>query len=485
MQVIIDGVPYSPVEKQDTRIGVAVATHNRPDVLKNTLEKIVEHTPGAYIVVVDDASKKPVTVPEGVDLVRLDENRGVAGAKNACLAALMKAGVEHLFLFDDDAYPVKSNWWEPYVESPEPHLMAIFDKPKGATKRQVETLYEDDQHIHFHATRGYALYVERRVVERVGGMDPGFGKWGWEHASWSDRIHAAGFTTSRYMDVKGSQDLIFSMDQQEEITSTATDDAKRFSQGPGLELRMESRNSDKYVEYRDLEDAVVTTMLSAQPDPQRGKVMQPAASAIKALHDSIPKEQRFVVLTTGLEKPELLPRAEIEEVYQGINPYFQRWISIYQWLRDHPEVGRVWCVDATDVTWNRDPFPEMAPGRLYFGYEPDTLRSEWMRANHPDMTLQEFMNANPNLPLLNMGVVGGDRDTVMSFAQKLGKFYFDDHIDFIFGWEHGRAGVGDMAAGNYVARTDFGEEIESGPHVTNVFKSKLGVKNAWWLHKAE
>lgn len=482
MRVTVDGVEYAPVGESGPRIGVAVASFDRQTVLDNTIARILEHTPGAYIVVVDDHSPTPVTVPDGVEIIRLPENRGVAGAKNACLAALMAAGCEHLFLFDDDAYPVKSGWWRPYVDSPEPHLMAIFDKPKGATKQQVETLYEDADHVHFHATRGYMLYVERRVVEAVGGMDPAFGKWGWEHASWSDRIHAAGFTTSRYMDVKGSQDLIYSMDQAGEIETTATDAAKRFSQGPGLELRMESRNDPRFIEYRDLDDVVVTCMLSAQPDPQRGRVMAPKADAIRALHDSL-TGHRFVVLTTGLEGE--LPNAEVERVHQGINPYFQRWVAIYQWLRAHPEVGRVWAVDATDVTLNRDPFPEMEPGRLYFGYEPDTLRSEWMVKNHPDTTLQDFMKANPNLPLLNMGVVGGDRETVMAFAQKLGKFFFDDHIDFIFGWEHGRAGVGDMAAGNYVARTEFGDRVETGPQVTNVFKSKLGVRNAWWLHKAE
>lgn len=483
MRVTVDGVEYAPVGAQrEQRIGVAVATFDRQDVLDATIDRILEFTPGAHVVVVDDHSKSPVRVPEGVELVRLPENRGVAGAKNACLAALMDAGCEHLFLFDDDAYPIREGWWRPYVDSPEPHLMAIFDTPKGQSKRQVEVLYEDDQHIYYHATRGYMLYVERRVVEAVGGMDPGFGKWGWEHASWSDRIHAAGFTSGRYMDVRGSGELIYSMDQHGEISSTATDEAKRYSQGPGLELRMESRDDPRFIEYRDREDVVVTAMLSAQPDPQRGKVMQPKASAIRALHDSV-TSHRFVVLTTGIEGD--LPNAEIVNVRQGINPYFQRWLSIYQWLREHPEIGRVWCVDATDVTLNRDPFPEMEAGRLYFGYEPDTLRSEWMVKNHPDSTLQDFMKANPNLPLLNMGVVGGERETVMAFAQKLAKFYFDDHIDFIFGWEHGRVGVGDMAAGNYVARTDFADEIETGPQVVNVFKSKLGVRNAWWLHKAE
>src|SRR5690606_14086461 len=137
--------------------------------------------------------------------------------------------------------------------------------------------------------------------------------------------------------------------------------------------------------------------------------------------------------TTGLQGE--LPKAELVVVEQSINPYFQRCLQTYKWLRASPQVGRVWCVDATDVQMTRDPFPEMEPGRLYFGYEPTTLRDEWMVAHHPDKTLQKFMKDHANLPLLNMGVVGGDRDTVMRFAHGVSKMWFDDHIDWIYGWE--------------------------------------------------
>ena len=482
-KVTVDGIDYIPATNT-TRISVAITTHNRAGQLTKTVQEHLKHLPaGATLIVVDDGSQQPVTVPDGVRLVRHENAQGVARAKNAALAALHETDADHWFMFDDDAWPLVDDWWKPYVDSPEPHLMAIYDKPKGETKRQVEVLYEDDEHVYYHATRGYMLYVERRVVDRVGGMDPNFGRWGWEHQSWSDRIHAAGFTTARYMDVKDSGELIYSMDQAGEITSTATDEARRYSTGPGLELRMESRHSDKYIEYRTLDDVVLTSMLCAQNDPQRGQKLSAHAKQVKALHDSL--KHRFVVLTTGLESAEVLPNAEIVKVDQHINPYFQRWINYYQWLRDHPEVGRVWCVDATDVTMNRDPFPEMVDGKLYMGHEPDTLRNEWMLKNHPDTMVNDFMTTHPNNALLNMGVVGGDRETIMGFAQKVIKTYFDDHIDFIYGWETKRLGVGDMGAGQYVAYTHYPNQLEYGPHIVNVFKTKTGTTNPWWWHKAE
>jgi hypothetical protein len=478
VRVEVDGIRYVPESSTTPRIGVGIKTRNRHDVLAKTLPIWRERLPaGAVFVLVDDASDKPV---DGADY-RFEENVGVARASNKALELLYNAGCEHIFLADDDCYPLCDDWWRPYVESPEPHLMAIFDKPKGATKRQVEVLYRDDQHVAYHATRGYFLYVERRVLDRVGGMDPAFGLWGWEHQSWSDRIHAAGLTTARYMDVVGSDKLIYSMDQHGEVKSTVTDEARRFSEGPGLEHRFRFRHSDAYIEFRDLDNVVLTCLLTDLDDPQRKGRMPNQATMLAPLRKSIGYDCRFVVLTTGLDGT--LPDTEVVEVPQHTNPYFERWIAYYRWLRDNDSVGFVWCVDGTDVEATRNPFPEMERGKLYMGYEPDTLRSEWMVRNHPDSTLQRFMAENVNATLLNMGVVGGDRATVMEFAQRVTKFYFDDLIDWIYGWETDRVGVGDMAVGNYVARTFFADRLVTGPAVVNVFKSNKPSPNAWWKHK--
>src|SRR5690606_41238265 len=75
-----------------------------------------------------------------------------------------------------------------------------LQRPKGSSKDQLEILYQDEHHVAYHATRGCMLYVTREVVQDVGGLDPEFGQWGWEHVSWSDRIHNRGWTTWRYAD---------------------------------------------------------------------------------------------------------------------------------------------------------------------------------------------------------------------------------------------------------------------------------------------
>jgi hypothetical protein len=483
-EVVIDGIRYAPVTGEDGKppvIGVGITTRDRRDAFNKTFGEIKRLTPDAKIVVVDDASKTPA--PEAT--YRFEKNVGIARAKNKCLELLDDC--EHIFLFDDDAYPLVEDWWRPYVDSPEPHLMAIYDRAPGKPP-DVETLYRDEQHVAYHATRGYMLYVERRVLDTVGGMDPAFGRWGWEHVSWSDRIHSAGLTTWRYADVTGSHELIHSMDRHGEVDTVVDEKARQFSTGPGRELRMSSRHSSKRVEYRDLDDVVITTLLTGRKDPQRGRALNADPGLLGELHDSLRHKGRFVVLHTGLDDADSrLPRAELQQVPQGINPYFERWIAVYRWLREHPEVGRVWCVDGTDVQMLRDPFNEMEPGVVYTGYEPTTLRSKWMLDHHPDKTLQEFMRGNPNLPLLNAGLLGGSRGDVMAFAHAVTKMWFDDHIDHILGWEKGRVcdgSSGDMAVFNYVARTFFAERLSTGPHVCTVFKAfEKNNTTAFWAHK--
>src|SRR5690606_25862070 len=125
-------------------------------------------------------------------------------------------------------------------------------------------------------------------------MDPRFGKWGWEHVSWSDRIHSAGLTSSRYMDVVGSEKLFHSMDQFKEVESTATDEVREHAETEGDALRMSLRHSAAYVEYRELEDVVITTLFTKLKDPQRGNRMQASVSLLKALHKSL-NGRRLVV----------------------------------------------------------------------------------------------------------------------------------------------------------------------------------------------
>ncbi len=69
MQVTIDGVPFVPACASASRMGIAITTHNRPDVLKRAIEQQMKHLPaGALAVVMDDGSKPAAVVPISANL---------------------------------------------------------------------------------------------------------------------------------------------------------------------------------------------------------------------------------------------------------------------------------------------------------------------------------------------------------------------------------------------------------------------------------
>ena len=63
MQVTINGVSYAPACAISSRIGIAISTHQRSEVLKRALEQHLKHLPaGALVVVIDDGSKPAAAV---------------------------------------------------------------------------------------------------------------------------------------------------------------------------------------------------------------------------------------------------------------------------------------------------------------------------------------------------------------------------------------------------------------------------------------
>lgn len=162
-------------------IGVAISTHHRPDTLAQALAAWAIAPPDILVVVNDDAGE------------------GVAATKNRGIAALMDAGCEHLLLVDDDTWPLGPQAWRRYVDDESPHLMLCWGKRR---------LLEDDGHYATYGhPRGVAMYVQRHVVEAIGGMRTEFGRFGSEHVEWSRRIHQAGFTAAPYMDLSGSTEF--------------------------------------------------------------------------------------------------------------------------------------------------------------------------------------------------------------------------------------------------------------------------------------
>jgi len=485
MQVIIDNVPYAPVCNSSARIGIAISTHNRADVLSLALTQHMKFLPaGALVVVVDDGSKPAAVVPAGVQLVRQETSLGIVASKNASLTALMDAGCEHLFLWDDDAWPIADDWHLPYIESPETHLAYQFLDLAGPRKlNDLAVLYRDDENVAYTGQRGVMLYYHRSAIERVGGFDWVYGRGMYEHSDLALRIHNAGLTTWAYADVTGSEKLIHSLDEHEAVDrSVPTADRKALVER-NVKIHNERRDTGYtgYVEYRQQLDVVITTLLTSQPDPQRGSRMQPDPAALTTWAKSIRGADAVVLADQLTSAPDGAQLVTVPHV--SMNVYFRRWLHIWQHLRNHPEYRFVWCTDGTDVEMLCAPWEEMEAGKLYVGSEPKTHADAWAKQNHPESIYQEFIEQHRNDVMLNAGLLGGTRAEVMAFAHGIIRLYY--RIESYRFWKKEQAGaaVGDMLAFGIVAKS-FGDRIVTGPRIHTVFKSEgIGKEYAWWKHK--
>jgi hypothetical protein len=147
--------------------------------------------------VVDAVGYEPVQfyrVGQPVDIYAAAFTRqGVAANKNTGLELLMDAGVDHLFLSDDDTWPLYRKSLDKHTGFGQPHSMVCWGKhrlePGGM-------LYDA---VYWSWPRGVMLYQHRSVVETVGGMIEAFGPGGHEHAEYSQRIHNAGLTAAPFI----------------------------------------------------------------------------------------------------------------------------------------------------------------------------------------------------------------------------------------------------------------------------------------------
>jgi hypothetical protein len=214
-------------------------------------------------------------------------------------------------------------------------------------------------------------------------------------------------------------------------------------------------------------NVVLTSYFTGQVDPQRGVRLESDTEALAKLTASIQEPGALVVLNDCWLSTNANGFA-YERVEAPEPAYRQRWLSQWQWLRRHREVEWVWLVDATDVVQLRDPWQGMEHGILYCGWEPHSVGCQWMRKTGRMET--DWIRRNARLPLLNCGVVGGDRATVMELCMRM-----NDH------WARTQAdALHEMTFFNMSARA---MNFRTGPSITTEFKKYQDNGEALWRHK--
>jgi len=143
------------------------------------------------------------------------ERKGVAKSKNFCLRFLINNNCQHIFLFDDDAYPRHPDWYKVFIDSAKAmgqhhlsyipnkgHLMGkLSDKTKGLLFGEL---------VKYDYAWGCMMYFTRHCIETAGGYNEDFEVYGYEHCELSCRIHNMGLTAFPYLTIKDVTKYIYS-----------------------------------------------------------------------------------------------------------------------------------------------------------------------------------------------------------------------------------------------------------------------------------
>ena len=90
MQVVVDGVEYAPAGAGGASFGVAISTHNRPELVAKHAALWRELSPpGTPVLVVDDGSSPPVPDAD----FRFSPSRGIVAVKNKSIEQIGRAHV--------------------------------------------------------------------------------------------------------------------------------------------------------------------------------------------------------------------------------------------------------------------------------------------------------------------------------------------------------------------------------------------------------
>jgi hypothetical protein len=230
-------------------------------------------------------------------------------------------------------------------------------------------------------------------------------------------------------------------------------------------------------------NVVLTCYFNSITDAQRGHRWPSDPNGITTLGRSVEAFDLPLVVLHDCFAPETMKGARFRvHEWSTVAPRdasssWNRWYALRDYLDRHEEIAALWMVDSTDTELFRQPFGFMEPATLYVGHEPWKVAdaTSWaMRVNRAQ-DLHDWVLANPGLPMLNCGVVGGDRVAMMTLAQemiRLRERYPDN-------------GGSDNMGFNMLMHTSFPLPVKHGRAITTNFKYYEKPQNcpSVWRHK--
>ena len=143
------------------KIGIGLTSYKRPDLL-NHFQQQLKNCP-----------------PENEYVLHIAQDiENIARAKNECLFHLKDC--DYIFLFDDDTFPKQSYWDVPFIDSGLPYSLYM-----NGTYSIAQELFDLTR---YHDCSGCFLFITKELFSKVGYFNPGYGRYGYEHMGYSQRI---------------------------------------------------------------------------------------------------------------------------------------------------------------------------------------------------------------------------------------------------------------------------------------------------------
>ena len=179
-------------------IGVGITTRNRPDILDYTLSWFTKFEDRYQdIVVYDDDSDidsyELLGDKYGDKIQWLEsagERLGIAKSKNMLIKGFLDTGWDYdgFILFDDDSFPTQEGWYEHFLKARKnhnQHHMIFAKEPNIVLESRRE--YADV----WCGCLGVCIWLTPYAIQRVGGWDPRFKRYGFEHFDLTNRCYLA------------------------------------------------------------------------------------------------------------------------------------------------------------------------------------------------------------------------------------------------------------------------------------------------------